>query len=219
MSAGLRRDSGLPSVAVAQAWLDRDDAGSVIERLAGFDFVRSVRHKPRANATPAERRSGGMTDPRWRRGFAMLARRLARFDLQTPWWHLGEAADLARDFPDMLILHNHTGLPFDRHPDAIAAWSEEMAMLAGYPNVAVKISGLGVRGKPWTVEANREIVLTTIDLFGIDRCMFASNFPVELALRDLRRNLWRFDAITCDFSESDRRALFADNARRLYDIR
>jgi predicted TIM-barrel fold metal-dependent hydrolase len=67
--AGLRRATGLPSVAVAQAWLDHDDAGSVIERLTGFDFVRSVRHKPRANATPAERRPGGMTDPRcWREG-------------------------------------------------------------------------------------------------------------------------------------------------------
>jgi predicted TIM-barrel fold metal-dependent hydrolase len=217
--AGLRCDSGLPSVAVAQAWLDRDDAGSVIERLAGFDFVRSVRHKPRANATPAERRPGGMTDPRWRRGFAMLARRLARFDLQTPWWHLGEAADLARDFPDMLILLNHTGLPSNRHPDALAAWSEEMAMLAGYPNVAVKISGLGVRGAPWTVEANREIVLTTIDLFGIERCMFASNFPVDSLCASFDEIYGGFDAITRDFSEGDRQLLFADNARRLYDIR
>jgi predicted TIM-barrel fold metal-dependent hydrolase len=217
--AGLRRDCGFPTVAVAQAWLDHDDAGSVIERLVDFDFVRSVRHKPRANATPAERRPGGMTDPRWRQGFAVLARRLARFDLQTPWWHLGEAAELAGDFPDVSIILNHTGLPSDRHPDAIGAWCEEMAMLAGYANVAVKISGLGVRGMPWTVEANREIVLTTIDLFGIERCMFASNFPVDSLCATFDEIYGGFDEITRDFSEDERRLLFADNARRLYDVR
>ena len=36
-----------------------------------------------------------MVDPRWRRGYALLAQRGFSFDLQTPWWHLGEAADLA----------------------------------------------------------------------------------------------------------------------------
>ncbi len=49
---GMRREHGLPTVAVAQAWLDRDDAAEVLEQQAAFAFVRSVRHKPRANASP-----------------------------------------------------------------------------------------------------------------------------------------------------------------------
>jgi predicted TIM-barrel fold metal-dependent hydrolase len=93
--ARVRRDNGYPSVAVGQAWLDRADVAEVLERLSGFDFVRSVRHKPRANANPAGRAAGGMTDGRWREGFALLRDRGLRFDLQTPWWHLHEAADLA----------------------------------------------------------------------------------------------------------------------------
>ncbi len=50
----LRRLSGLPSVAVAQAWLDQPDCADVLERHAARGFVRSVRHKPRAHARPGD---------------------------------------------------------------------------------------------------------------------------------------------------------------------
>ena len=52
--ASLRRDTGYPSVAIAQAWLDREDAVPFLERLSRFDFVRGIRHKPRANASPQD---------------------------------------------------------------------------------------------------------------------------------------------------------------------
>ena len=58
----LRRETGLPTVAVAQARLDRDDAAAVLERQAAFPFVRGIRHKPRANAAPGDGAPGGMTD-------------------------------------------------------------------------------------------------------------------------------------------------------------
>ena len=50
----LRRETGFPSVTVGQAWLDRADCASVLEQQSGFGFVRSVRHKPRANPSPAD---------------------------------------------------------------------------------------------------------------------------------------------------------------------
>ena len=54
-----------------------------------------------------------------------------------------------------------------------------MAEFAKRPNVAVKISGIGLPGRKWTVANNRDIVRTIIDLFGVGRCMFGSNFPVD----------------------------------------
>jgi predicted TIM-barrel fold metal-dependent hydrolase len=204
------RQQGLPSVAVGQAWLDRADWGQVLERLSGFDFVRSVRHKPR----PGDLKEA----TRWRRGFAKLARRLGRFDLQTPWQNLGDAAGLAHDHPSVRIFLNHAGLPADRSPDGIAGWRKAMATLAVQDNVVVKISGLGLPGVGWTVEANREIVLITIELFGVERCMFASNFPVDSLCAGFGEIYRGFEAIVRDFSADERRALFADNARRLYDI-
>jgi predicted TIM-barrel fold metal-dependent hydrolase len=214
----LRRDAGLPTVAVAQAWLDRDDAASVLERQAAFPFVRSIRHKPRANLSPGDGAPGGMTDPRWGAGYALLARHGLRFDLQTPWWHLHEAAALARRFPETTIILNHTGLPADRSPAGITGWKRGMAALAACPNAAAKISGLGVPGQAWTVAANRAIVLTTIELFGVDRCMFASNFPVDGLCATFDTIFSGFREMVWDFTAGEQRRLFHDNAVRIYGM-
>jgi predicted TIM-barrel fold metal-dependent hydrolase len=212
----LRSQYGLPTVAVAQAWLDHADAASVLEQQASFAFVRSVRHKPRANARPDDAAPGGMTDGRFRAGFATLASHGLRFDLQTPWWHFDEAAALAAAFPDTQIIVNHTGLPADRSAAGIAGWTKAMTTLAGCPNVAVKISGLGQPGIRWTAEANRDIVRTTIDAFGVDRCMFASNFPVDSLCATFTTIFSGFRDIVADLSAPERRSLFHDNAVRLY---
>jgi predicted TIM-barrel fold metal-dependent hydrolase len=214
----LRAEHGLPSVAVAQAWLDRDDAAAVLERHAALPFVRGVRHKPRARSAPAGTEPGGMGDAAWRAGFARLAPLGLHFELQTPWWHLHEAARLAADFEGTTIVLNHTGLPADRSAEGLAAWRQAMTGLAECPNVAVKISGIGQAGQPWTVEANRAIVLATIDRFGTRRCMFASNFPVDGLCGRFADIFGGFDTITRDFSASERRALFRDNAMRIYRI-
>ena len=214
----LRRDFGLPTVAVAQAWLDRHDAASVLERHAARPFVRSVRHKPRANPTPGNPAPGGMTDRAWRAGFSELARRELRFDLQTPWWHLHEAARLAGDFPATTIVLNHAGLPADRSPDGLAGGKRAMTALANCPNVAVKISGLGQPRAAWTVEANRPIVRTIIDLYGPSRCMFASNFPVDSLCAPFATIMGGFRDIVADLAPDEQRALFRDNAIRIYDI-
>ena len=76
-----------------------------------------IRYKPAAAARAQEAirgAAGSMDDPAFRAGYARLAAHGLSFDLQTPWWHLDAAAELARDFPDTTIILNHTGLPADR---------------------------------------------------------------------------------------------------------
>lgn len=216
--ARLRRESGFPSVTVAQAWLDHADCASVLEQQRGFDFVRSVRHKPRANASPSDARPGGMTEAAWRAGYARLAPLGLRFDLQTPWWHLAEAAELANAFPDTTLILNHTGLPSDRSPEGIAGWTRAIARLAQCPNAVIKISGLGQPGRPWTVASNRDVVLTAIETFGVSRAMFASNFPVDGLCASFDTIFSGFREIVADFTAAEQRALFHDNAVRIYAI-
>ena len=217
----LTAKEGLPSAVVAQARLDGEDVEEILARQAACPLVRGIRHKPQAAPSPdsvVQGAAGSMSDPRWRAGYARLARHGLSFDLQTPWWHLGEAAALARAFPDTLIVLNHTGLPADRSPEGLRGWCEAMATLAAEPNVAVKISGLGVPGQPWTAESNREVVLRAIDLFGVGRAMFASNFPVDGLVASFDTIYRGFKAIACDLSLADRRRLFHDNAVRLYRL-
>ncbi len=205
----LRREYGLPTVAGAQAWLVRADAPRVLEQHAAFGFVRSVRHKPPA---------GAMGDAKWRAGFAELARHGLRFDLQTPWANLAEAARLAADFPGTQIILNHAGLPANRSAEGIAGWKRAMTAFAACPNVAVKISGIGQPGQPWTVAANRGVVRTVIDLFGERRCMFASNFPVDSLCASFATIFGGFREIVNDMSLAEQDGLFRGNALRIYQI-
>ena len=194
----IRKQSGFPTVAVAQAWLDRDDCAAVLEAHAQRDFVRAIRHKPKP---------GMMDDRKWRGGYARLAPLALHFELQAPWRQLGEAARLARDFPDTTLVLNHAGLPSDQD---LPGWRQAMAALAACPNAAVKISGLG------KVTAKREVVLTAIELFGTQRAMFASNFPVDGLCASFSEIYSSFDEITRGLTAAERRALFHDNAVRVY---
>ena len=151
-----------------------------------------------------------MGDPKWRDGYALLANFGLSYDLQTPWWHLHEAADLAEAYPATLIILNHTGLPADRSAEGLAGWRAAMAALAQAPNVVVKIS--------WTADGNRRVVRETIELFGADRCMFASNYPVDSLVANYDTIFDGFKAIVADLPAADRRKLFHDNAVRYYRL-
>ena len=203
----LRRETGFPTVMVAQAWLDRDDAHPALERQAAHAFVRGIRHKPRP---------GQMRDARWRAGYARLAPLGLRFDLQTAWTELGDAATLCRDFPETRLVLNHTGLPADRSREGLAGWKRALAGLAACPNAAIKISGLGMPGRRWTPEANREVVLTALETFGIERAMFASNMPVDSLCASFEVIYGGFREIVKDLSPLEQRSLFHDNAVRIY---
>ncbi len=219
--ARLRAAAGLPSVMVAQAWLDRADAPDILAAHGRTSFVRGIRHKPRAVPSPDKVEPGApgsMEDPAWRRGYAQLAPNGLSFDLQTPWWHLREAADLAQAFPQTQIILNHTGLPSDRSPEGLAGWRAALKLFAANSNAALKISGLGQAGRPWTVADNGPVVRDAIDIFGVGRCMFASNFPVDSLVADFATIYDGFAEIVSGFSDEDKAALFVDNARRIYRI-
>jgi predicted TIM-barrel fold metal-dependent hydrolase len=217
----IRRREGLPGVMVCHVALDRPDAADIMAQQAAFSFVRGVRHKPWAAPAPQSVTPGvpgSMSDPAWQRGYALLAEHGMSFDLQTPWWHLEEAVELNRDYPDTRIILNHTGLPADRSADGLAGWRRAMSAFAEAPNVAVKISGLGQRARPWSIADNGEIILATIDMFGADRCMFASNYPVDSLVGSFDTIFGGFFAITAALGRDTQAELFAGTARKVYRL-
>ncbi|NQD93216.1 amidohydrolase family protein [Pseudomonas sp. CrR25] len=209
---------GVPNAVVAQAWLDHDDAPALLAAQAAFERVRSVRHKPGGPNAPEQVGScrSLMSDERWRRGYAALHGLGLHFDLQSPWWNLPEAELLARDFPQTTLILNHAGLPADRSPQGLAGWHVAMASLAEWPNVMVKISGLGLPGRPWRAEDNAWIVREVIAMFGVERAMFASNFPVDGLCGSFTTLYDGFRRIVADRPRADQEHLFSSNARRLY---
>jgi predicted TIM-barrel fold metal-dependent hydrolase len=219
--AGLRAQHGLPTVAVAHARFESPEIARVLAAHAAFDFVRGIRHKPAAAVSPQQAKRGqpgSMDDARWRDGYALLERYGLHFDVQTPWWHLDALADLARDFPRIAVVVNHTALPADRSAAALAGWRRALERAAAQPNVAIKISGLGLRDKSWPRDGNRQIVRDTIAIFGAARCMFASNFPVDGLCIGYRELFDAFKAFVADRPAAEQRALFHDTAARVYRL-
>ena len=129
-----------------------------------------------------------------------------------------DAAALASDYPDILIILDHAGMPIDRDEDGILLWQRGMRKLAAAPNVVVKISGLGTADWNWTVKSIRPFVLETIEAFGVSRCMFASNFPVDKLYSDFDTLYSAFRQITEHFSVDECRMLFHDNAAHYYRL-
>lgn len=218
----LAERTGFPHAMAAQVWLDHSDAGEVLAAYAPYPLVRSVRHKPRTSACndyrSGHRLPGSMRCKVWRDGYALLARYGLMFELQTFWWHLEDAAELASDFPGTTIIVNHTGLPADRSKDGLSGWRKAMEHLAREPNVMLKISGICVPGQRWSVELNGAIVRDAISIFGIDRCLFASNFPVDGVVSSFDEIYSGFKAITRHLPAEARLKLFHDNAARIYRL-
>ena len=172
---------GFPDAVIAHAWFDRPDTEEILAQHAAYPLVRGIRSKPVTSCGPHEPLDdlrGTMQDPAWLRGFSLLDRFDFSWDLRVPPWHLADAAEVANAFPNTKIALNHTGFPWDRSEEGLARWRRGMELLARQPNVFVKLSEFGLKDAPWNYDDNRQIVLDAVSIFGADRCMFASNFPV-----------------------------------------
>ena len=212
---------GVPNAIVAHAWFHTDDAEEVIARQSAFPLVRGIRSKPVTSASPGERVAGApgtMQDPRWLRGLALLEKYDLTWDLRVPAWHLADAAEVAASFPHIKIVLNHLGFPWDRSEEGLARWRRGMEALARQPNVHLKVSEFGLKGQPWDYESNRRVVREGIEIFGIDRSMFASNAPVaclkisyDALVRGVKRMLE-------DYPEEDQSRFFWRNAHAFYRL-
>lgn len=213
----LHEQTGKPSAHVAQAWLDRDDFSEILKRYERMAFVKSVRHKPRSNPQPGGA-AGGMCDQAFRDGFRRLADHGLMFDLQTPWWHLHEAVELAILRPEVPIILNHCGLPSDRTENGLALWRKALEDFASVPQTFIKISGIGLSGVPWRLEDNQKIIDFCIATFGAERSMFASNFPVDQLCGSFDTIYGGYLKAAARYSPETQQLLFAGTACRVYQL-
>jgi len=219
--ATLHAKTGLPSAIVAHAWFHTPNAQEILARQAAHPLVRGIRSKPVTAPTASAARPGGpgsMQDPKWLAGLRSLRRLGLSWDLRVPAWHLEEAAGVVRAHPDIAVVLNHTGFPWDRSPAGLEMWRRGMRALAACANCWCKLSCLCLRDGPWSYEANRAIVLETIELFGVERCMFASNYPVDSLRVGFGQMFDDFKRMTAGFSAAERGELFHDNAARFYRL-
>lgn len=150
--------------------------------------------------------------------FEVMQRRGLLYDTVANEKNLTQAAELAGHFGDVSFIVEHTGWPTAADAETFKAWRDGMRRMAEHPNAAVKISGLGMTMHHWSVEDLRPWIEATIEIFGVDRCMFASNFPVDWLYSDYDALLAAYRDITSGASDQERQALFVTNAERWYRI-
>jgi predicted TIM-barrel fold metal-dependent hydrolase len=211
----------LPTVQVAKVSLLSPGAVQDIEKLANYATVRGVRDILNWHPDPLfshTARADIITDPTWLANFGRLARHGLSFDLQVFPGQLRQAAELAANHPDTRIILDHAGMPIERSAWGITDWQQGMLELSRQPNVVTKISALGTNDHHWTEESIRVFVLETIRIFGPERTMFGSNFPVDSLYSTFARLYAAFDHLTADFTPAERANMFAGTAARAYRI-
>ena len=218
--------------------------GAVLdEHMRLSDRFRGIRHAAGWDASSDVRNSH--THPPqhlflqddFRAGFQQLANRGLSFDAWLYHPQIPELTDLARAFPDTTIIFDHFGGPLGLGPyvgkddEVFEQWSTDVADLARCANVHPKLGGIvmPLNGFGWhrrdTPATSDEIVGATgryhrkaIELFGPERCMFESNFPVDKQSCSYHV-LWNaFKKIAADYTESDRQWLFHDTATKAYRL-
>ena len=114
---------------------------------------------------------------------------------------------------------NHAGFPWDRSAEGLAIWRRGMRLLAHEQHVYCKLSCVCVPGLPWSYAAHRDVVREAIDIFGVQRCMFATNVPPDTLQVSLDEMLTAYKAMVADLSRTEQQALLHDNATRFYRLR
>ena len=217
----INREYGFPTAIVAHAWFHTPNAEEVIAAQAAFLLVRGIRSKPVTAPAPDQITPGApgtMQDDAWLRGFALLEKYGLSWDLRVPFWHLSEAAAVARAFPRTPVVLNHTGFPWDRSEAGLAAWRRQMEVLAREPNVHVKVSEFGLKDRPWEYESNRRVVRDALSIFGIERAMFATNYPVAGLRVGYGEFVEALNRMLADRSAEERERFFWKNAAAFYRL-
>jgi predicted TIM-barrel fold metal-dependent hydrolase len=174
--------------------------------------------------------------PSFRRGYACLARHGLSFDAWIYHPQVMEVVDLARAFPETTLILDHAGVlgvePYrGRRAQVLDEWLKSMRVLATCPNVQVKIGGLGTAvfgydfssnarppGSEALADAWRPTMEPVIELFGAERCMFESNFPVDRAAAGYGVVWNAFKRLASGAGTADKAALFRDTAARVYRL-
>ena len=202
-----------------------------IRHAAGWDASSDVRN---SHTRPSQ--SLFLQDD-FRTGFAELAKRKLTFDAWLYHPQISDLTDLARTFPDVTIIFDHFGGPLGIGPYAgkgdeiFEQWCVDVAELATCSNVYPKLGGIVMpingfgfhkRDLPATsdeiVAATGRYHLKAIELFGPERCMFESNFPVDKQSCSYHV-LWNaFKKIAAGFSAQDQQRLFHDTAVEAYRL-
>jgi predicted TIM-barrel fold metal-dependent hydrolase len=215
------RLSGFPIAIVAYADMLAEDVRPQLDALAIEPTVRGVRmqlHWHENTLYRFAKEPDLSRDAALRKNIARLAERGWSFDLQVFAGQMAGAAELAAACPDVTFVLQHAGMLEDRSPAGLDQWRAGMARLATQPNVVSKLSGLGTFLRRNDTAHIASVVRETVALFGADRCLFGSNFPIEKLWTSYADLAAAHRAAIAHLSPAEQVAITGGVARRVYRL-
>lgn len=213
-------ERGFPQAIVAHAPLHDPKVEALLADHCRYKNMRGIRQilNWHSNAYYSYTPRNFLDDPAWEKGFSLLSRYDLSFDLQLYPHQMTQAAKIGAKHDHTPLILNHAGMPIKDSLETQNIWLSGIKALAQLPRASVKISGFGFVDRAWSAKTVRTMVLQLIDAFGIERVMFASDFPTDKLFNRFDQILEAFDEITYDFTALERDLLFAANALRIYRI-
>jgi predicted TIM-barrel fold metal-dependent hydrolase len=210
-----------PLACVVYADLRAANVRDVLSRHCSYPLTRGVRQEAWFDPTSTRAdipREDLLSDPAWQEGYRALAEFGLSFDLLVWPSQLKQAAAIAADTPKVQVALEHLGLPDPTTDAGLATWRSGVTTLAQLPHACVKLSAFSLLGNPRDERAVRSVVGELLELFGPQRCMVGSNFPVERLAGDFS-SLYEL-VLSClrDLSDEQRVEVLSGTARRFYRI-
>ena len=204
----IARQTGLPYALIGSVDLDSPtpEIENLITRQQQFPAYRGLRLLGGADYT-TDKTSALLS---------LLAERGLVYDAVAHPGSIAAAAKGLERHPDLITVLEHVGWPLAMDDAHVLLWRSEMAEFAALPNTFCKLSGLGMTVHRNDPDAFRRFFDPAIELFGAERCMFASNFPVDLSYGSGRELFAIFDAVAAGLSSADADSMFAGTAERVY---
>jgi predicted TIM-barrel fold metal-dependent hydrolase len=217
----IAEQNGWPHGIVSFVDLQDDGAAATMNAQSQYSLMRGVRQQLHWHENTLYRfasRPDEMNTPAFRRNFARLQEYGWLFELQVFSSQMKDGAALAAAFPEVTLVLEHAGMPEDLTPTGLQAWRDGMKRLADQPNVNTKLSGLGTfihRNDPSHIGA---IIGETIEIFGPQRCVWGSNFPIEKLWTDYASIVSAVRQAIAHLDDTAQDAVLSGNARRLYRL-
>ena len=214
-------ETGWPQAIVGFADLMSEGVEPVLAAHAKSPLMRGVRQQLHWHENPQYRFASGpnaMASPVFRRNLALLQDHGWLFELQVFAPQMEDAAALVREFPGITFVLEHAGMLEDLSDSGRAEWREGMKRLADLPNMHTKLSGLGTFIRRNDPDHMARITSETVDLFGHERCVWGSNFPIEKLWTDYASLADAARAAVSSLPEARQAAILHENARRLYRL-
>jgi len=208
---------GFPQAIVADADFANNDVETVLEGHCAFRNMRGIRHVLHRMLN-APLPYDPLKNPVWRRNFSLLKKFHLSFDMQLFWQQAEDAVSLIHANPDVQIVLDHAAMPIWDDAENMTCWRRMLRRYAEFPNVAIKISGFGTPYPNWNARSIDPILSEVMAAFTPQRCMLASNFPVEGLAKSYAEVWGNYAEYFSAYSDDEQDLLFWRNAAQIYRI-